>query len=94
MHACIASSYKNAIQTCIHACTQWQAGECTSLGMVAVILNVVTLGSIRAGSQYTRPAGPPVVRDGKLIRYAQDCSSKYGERVFVFQVSPQLHIAL
>lgn len=34
----------------------------------------------------SRPAGPPVVRDGKLLRYAQDCSVKYGERVHIFQV--------
>jgi len=34
-----------------------------------------------------RPAGPPVVLDGRLIRFAQDCSGGYGRRVLAVEIT-------
>ena len=34
-----------------------------------------------------RPAGPPVVVDGRLIRFAQDCSGGYGRRVLAVEIT-------
>jgi hypothetical protein len=34
-----------------------------------------------------RPAGPPVVVDGRLFRFAQDCSGGYGRRVLAVEIT-------
>ncbi len=39
------------------------------------------LNPVRAGVQGSRMAGRPVVADGKLYRFAQDCTCTYGHRV-------------
>lgn len=42
---------------------------------------------VRKDARRSRPAGPPVWLDGKLIRFAQDCSQVYGKSVFGFEVT-------
>jgi hypothetical protein len=38
-------------------------------------------------ARIARPAGRVQVLDGKLIRFAQDCSNVYGERVHAFEIT-------
>lgn len=41
---------------------------------------------IEGNAQASRPAGPPIVSEGRIIRLAQDCSEVYGAAVFGFEV--------
>lgn len=41
---------------------------------------------VKGDATAARPAGRVVSHDGRLVRYAQDCSTIYGERVFAFEI--------
>jgi hypothetical protein len=41
---------------------------------------------VRGDAASARPAGSVVVHDGRLLRFAQDCSRRYGERVRAFEI--------
>ena len=38
-------------------------------------------------ARFSRPAGRIVACDGRLIRFAQDCSSQYGSQVWAFEIT-------
>jgi hypothetical protein len=42
---------------------------------------------VKGDPRSARPAGRPLVFEGRLIRYAQDCFPEYGTRVRAFEVS-------
>jgi hypothetical protein len=42
---------------------------------------------IKKDKRFARPAGRVIVYDGKLVRFAQDCSDGYGRRVYAFWIT-------
>jgi hypothetical protein len=42
---------------------------------------------VKNDARFSRPAGRVVAHDGRLIRFAQDCSSKYGGQVWAFEIT-------
>jgi hypothetical protein len=38
-------------------------------------------------ARFSRPAGRIVAYDGRLIRFAQDCSKQYGDQVWAFEIT-------
>ncbi len=41
---------------------------------------------VKSDPRYARPAGRIIVHEGKLYRFAQDCSKIYGGQVFAFEI--------
>ena len=42
---------------------------------------------VASDARFSRPAGRVVAYDGRLIRFAQDCSTKYGSQVWAFEIT-------